>query len=84
VTSRTAYERSCEAGHRRGLNGSAEDLLDLDGLLPAPWNRSSAADVAVDERTLRILGTAGHLVTESIGDVVRAEQIVLWEGTLAD
>jgi len=63
-------------------NGSTGDFLDLHTLVPKPWNRSSAEDIAVDGRTLRILGTVSHVVKESIGDVKQAEQVVVWEATL--
>jgi hypothetical protein len=50
--------------------------------VPAPWNRSSAIDIAVDGTTLRIVGTVGHLEKEGAYDVVRAERIAVWKAVL--
>lgn len=63
--------------------GSATDPVDLHALLPKPWNRSSAIDIRVEDRVLRIVGTASHLVKEAHLDVKHAEQIVVWEAALA-
>jgi hypothetical protein len=78
----TRLAKTSEGLHAVLWNGAAEDFLDLHTLLPKPWNRSSAEDVAVEGRTLRVLGTVSHLVKESIGDVKHAEQVAVWEATL--
>jgi hypothetical protein len=62
--------------------GSARDYIDLQGLLPAPWNRSWAMDITVEGSALRILGTVSHLVQESHLEIVRAERLAVWEADL--
>ena len=62
--------------------GSAATRVDLQALLPAPWNRSDAIDVRVTGGALHVLGTAAQMVQEGHLEVKRAEQIVVWSRAL--
>ena len=62
--------------------GSARDRVDLHAAIPEPWNRSVAVDIRVESGVVRVLGTVSLVVKEGGYDVVRAEQIVVWEAAL--
>jgi len=78
--------RSAKGSRSRAIlwNGSAADHVDLHQLVPAPWNRSSAIDLAIDGTSLRILGTVSELAIDGAYEVLRAERIAVWEAALAE
>jgi hypothetical protein len=77
--------RSASVGQNRAIlwNGSAKDYIALQDLVPAPWNRSFARDISVEGTALRILGTVSQMSKDSANEVLRAEQIAVWEAVLA-
>jgi hypothetical protein len=76
--------RSASVGQNRAIlwNGSAKDYIDLQDLVPAPWNRSFARDIAVEGTALRIVGTVSQMAKDGGNEVLRAEQIAVWEAVL--
>ena len=60
-------------------SGSADDFLDLQEFLPAPWNVSQALALLVDGNRLRILGTAQQAVKSGGYEMNAGEVPVIWE-----
>ena len=58
--------------------GSADEFIDLQELVPEPWNVSQAMDLDVDGDTLRILGTVQHAVKSNGYEMNAGEQPVIW------
>jgi hypothetical protein len=59
--------------------GAADDFVDLQEALPAPWNASQAIDLFVDGDTLRILGTVTEAVMSRGYEMKAGEHPVIWE-----
>ncbi len=64
----------------------SDAYLDLQELLPAPWNASGAGRLEISGDTLRICGTAQQVVTSGTGkeayQSLAASSVVIWECTL--
>jgi hypothetical protein len=67
------------SAHAMLWGGSANDFIDLQEFLAAPWNVSQAVHLDVDGDTLRILGTARQAVLSNGYEMNAAEQPVMWE-----
>lgn len=68
--------------------GSAPSWIDLQALLPPPWNASSAIAVGVFGDTLRVVGEAQQVVMENEGTrneryFLAAQVPVTWETKIA-
>jgi len=85
-------KRECLASGIASLEGRAvlwhgsNAYLDLQELLPAPWNASSAQKLEISGDTLRICGTASQVATSGAGkeayQSLAASTVVVWECTL--
>lgn len=59
--------------------GSGDDFIDLQLVLPEPWNVSQAMDVDVDGDTLRVIGTAEQAVLSNGYEMNAGTRPVVWE-----
>ncbi len=68
--------------------GSAQSWLDLQALLPSPWNSGSAVAICVSGDKLRVVGEAQQVVIEAEGtrqerSFVAAQVPAIWEVRIA-
>ena len=60
-------------------NGLANEYLDLQRVLPDPWNASYATDLLVSSDRVRILGTAQRVIDDGKSEMDGGKVPVMWE-----
>ena len=67
------------SAHAMLWGGAAGDYIDLQLVVPEPWNVSQAMDLDIDGDTLRVIGTAQQAVQSGGYEMDAGSRPVMWE-----